>query len=98
MSESVETCLRNSTVHTYIWERDDGDGTYTGKLDREKVDKDEGYEVAYFIEQLLKNNQWKISCENVKLIEKKLHLKELSSIVDRTDLENKIVAFFTKKK
>lgn len=98
MSESVETCLRNSTVHTYTWKRDNGDGTYIGKLDREKVDKDEGYEIAYFIEKILNNNNWAISCKNVKLIEEKLHSKELSSIVKRADLENKIVASFTKKK
>lgn len=93
MSESVESCLRKST-YTYTWKRDNGDGKYTGKIDRERVDKDEGYEVSDFIEQILKNNNWAISCKNVSLIEKKLHLKELSSVVMRDELEKKIVSMF----
>lgn len=93
MAESVESCLRESN-YSYTWKRDNGDGKYTGKIDRERVDKDEGYEVAYFIEQILKNNNWAISCKNVSLIEKKLQLKELSSVVMRNELEKKIVSMF----
>lgn len=96
MSESVESCLRNSIIHKYTWKRDIGDGKYKGKIDRERIDKDEGYEVTYFIEQLLKDNKWKVSCKNVKLIEKKLHSKELSSVVMRKDLKIKIPAMFAK--
>lgn len=96
MSESVEICLRNSEIHKYIWIRDTGDTKYKGKIDRERVDKDEGYEVSYFIEQLLKDNNWKTSCKNVKLIEKKLHSKELSSVIMRKDLKIKISAMFGK--
>lgn len=93
MAESVESCLRKST-YIYTWERDDGDSEYTGKIDRQRVDKDEGYEVAYFISQLLENNNWEISCKNIVLIENKLHLEELSSIVMRDELEKIIVSMF----
>jgi cell division protein YceG involved in septum cleavage len=36
-----------------LWTRDKGDALYSGKLDQVKVDKDEGYEVLYFIQKFL---------------------------------------------
>ena len=38
--------------YSYTWSRDKGDGEYTGVQDRIRIDKDEGYEVLYFIETL----------------------------------------------
>ena len=32
----------------YIWKRDNGDGPYIGKIDRDRLDRDEGYEVLDF--------------------------------------------------
>lgn len=39
--------------YDYTWSRDKGDGEYVGELDGIKVDKDEGYEVIYFINKLI---------------------------------------------
>lgn len=43
----------------YTWTRDKGDALYSGKLDQVKVDKDEGYEVLYFIQKFL--DEYKLS-------------------------------------
>ncbi|AWG25911.1 hypothetical protein [Flavobacterium kingsejongi] len=32
----------------YVWKRDSGDGPYIGKIDRDRLDRNEGYEVLYF--------------------------------------------------
>lgn len=32
----------------YKWRRDKGDGPYIGKIDRDRLDRDEGYEVLDF--------------------------------------------------
>lgn len=32
----------------YTWKRDKGDGPYIGKIDRDRLDRDEGYEVLDF--------------------------------------------------
>jgi hypothetical protein len=92
MADNVETCLRNGNYKDkYTWKRDKGDGEYKGLADQLKVDKDEGYEVAYFIEKLLEDNNWEVSCSNVSIIENVLHKPELSSIIMRTELEKIIV-------
>ena len=43
----------NDLQYQYTWTRDKGDALYSGKLDQVKVDKDEGYEVLYFIQKFL---------------------------------------------
>jgi len=45
---------RSNLKYNYTWKRDNGDGEYTGVQDRIRIDKDEGYEVIYFIEQFFK--------------------------------------------
>ncbi|MFA6052335.1 MAG: hypothetical protein WC762_07070 [Methylobacter sp.] len=75
--------------YIYVWTRDKGDGEYAGKLDQIKVDKDEGYEVLYFIQELMsKHNLTKV--KDVHRIEDALHAPELSSVVMRKDLEAEI--------
>lgn len=71
--------------YDYIWSRDKGDGEYAGKLDQIKVDKDEGYEVLYFIQSLM-NKHGLTTAQDVTKIENALHSPSLSRVVMRDDL------------
>lgn len=71
--------------YNYIWSRDKGDGEYAGKLDGIKVDKDEGYEVIYFIGRFMDKHGFK-NIRDVHMIEDALHTKDLSSVVMRNEL------------
>lgn len=37
----------------YTWKRDTGDGNYIGRIDKDRLDRDEGYEVLYFANEYL---------------------------------------------
>lgn len=75
--------------YTYTWKRDNGDGEYTGVQDRIRIDKDEGYEVLYFIQTLM--NKHGLTTEtDVHRIEKFLQAPSLSSVVLRTKLNEAI--------
>ncbi|NVD08266.1 hypothetical protein FCU94_15470 [Vibrio sp. JPW-9-11-11] len=80
--------LKKSDLQTekydYIWQRDAGDGTYTGSLDRKKVDKDEGYEVLYLLEAFINDNNLDYSQELVHQLEDTMHSK--SEVVERSAL------------
>ncbi|MEM6191898.1 MULTISPECIES: hypothetical protein [Shewanella] len=76
-------------VYDYTWSRDKGDGEYAGVLDAIKVDKDEGYEVLYFI-QVLMNKHNLTLLKDVHKIEDALHNSKLSSVVLRTELNEAI--------
>lgn len=71
--------------YDYIWTRDKGDGEYTGIKDQVKVDKDEGYEVLYFIQTFMNKHGLKTTGD-VKKIEDALHHPNLSSEVMRDTL------------
>ncbi len=71
--------------YDYTWSRDKGDGEYSGKLDGIKVDKDEGYEVTYFIGKFMDKHGLK-NIRDVHAIEDALHAKDLSSVVMRSEL------------
>jgi len=71
--------------YSYTWNRDNGDGEYAGKLDGIKVDKDEGYEVLYFIQTLM-NKHNLTSLADVHNIENLLHKPALSAVVMRGKL------------
>lgn len=44
---------RGDLVYKYTWSADQGDNpNYRGKLDRDKVDRDEGYEVLHFLNSI----------------------------------------------
>ena len=74
-----------SNKYKYTWNRDKGDGEYAGKLDGIKVDKDEGYEVLYFIQTLMnKHNLTTLS--DVHKIEDLLHKQALLDVVMRDKL------------
>jgi len=87
--------IKSYLQYDYIWSRDNGDSSYTGILDREKVDKDEGYEVIYFIEDFLDKYDLPPSQHNVELIEKLLHSPLLSNVQMRDELIKKIRAMIT---
>lgn len=75
--------------YKYTWDRDKGDGEYAGKLDGVKVDKDEGYEVIYFIGKFMDKHNMK-SVSDVHKIEDALQSKQLSSVVMRSELTRAI--------
>ena len=76
---------REELQYDYTWERDNGDGENIGPLDRNKVDKDEGYEVVDFIESLMKKHDLK-SLNSQKRIENALQSENLSSVQSREKL------------
>ncbi len=76
-------------VYTYTWTRDEGDSPYAGIKDRRQVDKDEGYEVLYFLEQLL-NKHGKEKLVHVHAAENALHHKDLSKVTDRAELTEQV--------
>ena len=71
--------------YTYTWGRDKGDGEYTGIQDRIRIDKDEGYEVLYFIQTLMRKHDLK-TLSDVHKIEDLLHKPALRSEVMRDRL------------
>ena len=71
--------------YSYSWRRDESDSSYKGTSDRIKVDKDEGYEVAYFITKFMNKHNLK-NVSNVHEIEDALHHPDLSAVVYRDEL------------
>ena len=68
--------------YKYTWTRDKGDGEYTGIQDKIRIDKDEGYEVLYFIQTLM--NKYNLTyISDVHKIEDLLHKPALKSEVMR---------------
>lgn len=85
MAVKVKKENLQDNIYKYTWSRDQGDAPYKGVSDRIKVDKDEGYEVVYFIEKFMNKHNLKYVNE-VHAIENALHLPELSSTVYRDEL------------
>ena len=77
--------------YDYVWTRDKGDGEYTGLQDQIRIDKDEGYEVLYFIQKLMNKHSLKTSSD-VHKIEDALHHPDLRSEVMRDKLTSQIEA------
>ncbi|BAW24282.1 MULTISPECIES: hypothetical protein [Pseudomonas] len=62
---------RGDLKYQYRWSADKGDNPqYVGKLDRDKVDRDEGYEVLYFLNSVCKEKDQALKAE--RLIKMKL--------------------------
>ena len=76
----------------YIWNRDLGDGEYTGIQDRIRIDKDEGYEVLYFIQTLMNKHGLKY-ISDVHKIEDLLQKPALS----REVMRNKLIEVIEKR-
>ncbi|MEB5477589.1 hypothetical protein [Acinetobacter pollinis] len=82
----------NQSKYGYINHRDEGDSRFTGGLDRTEVDKDEKYEVAYFIAQYLNHYKSKtngfLDSSDIPEIEDTMH--SFSEIKNRDKLAEKI--------
>ena len=62
---------QNDLQYRYTWSADKGDNpNYVGKLDRDKVDRDEGYEVLYFLNSICTSKDQALHAE--RLIKTKL--------------------------
>lgn len=72
--------------YNYTWDRDKGDGEYTGIRDRERIDKDEGYEVTYFIQTFLNRFNITGTSSNIRAVEDELQRPKYSHIIMRDDL------------
>lgn len=81
--------------YNYTWSRDQGDGEYTGIRDRERIDKDEGYEVTYFIQAFLNRFSLADTSANIHKVEDKLQKSEYSNIVMREELIKKLKEAFS---
>lgn len=89
MAVKVKKENLQDSLYKYTWSRDQGDAPYKGTSDRVKVDKDEGYEVVYFIERFMNKHRLK-HIQDAHAIEDALHAKALSSTVYRDDLIREI--------
>lgn len=76
MSVKVGKNHLQENLYTYTWSRDKGDRAYTGIKDQERIDKDEGYEVLYFIQTFMNKHNLKL-VSDVHKIENLLHSKNL---------------------
>ena len=85
MAITVKKSDLQSDKYKYTWNRDLGDGEYTGIQDRIRIDKDEGYEVLYFIKTLMNKHGLKTLGDAHK-IEDLLHKPALSGEVMRDKL------------
>lgn len=84
MGKTIKESLQTDK-YDYTWSRDEGDEPFKGKSDRIKVDKDEGYEVVYFIQKFMeKHSLTKVG--DVRKIEDALHAPNLSTVVYRDEL------------
>lgn len=76
--------VQNEKYH-YTWSRDEGDAPFKGASDRIKVDKDEGYEVTYFITKFMNKHNLN-TITDVHKIEDALQAAQLSAVVYRDQL------------
>jgi len=89
MAVTLKRSDLQTDVYTYTWTRDEGDSPYAGIQDRRQVDKDEGYEVLYFLEQLLNKHDKKKGTE-LHAAEEALHSDDLSEVTDRVKLTEQV--------
>lgn len=84
---ALEAKMSDLQQHKYQYKnyRDDGDAPYKGKLDRDRVDKDEAYEVLYFINEFM--DDYNVNEHSmIKKIEDALHSHDLSDESYRASL------------
>ncbi|WP_417559948.1 hypothetical protein [Marinomonas sp.] len=89
MSVKVGKKHLQTDKYDYTWKRDKGDGEYTGIKDQIRIDKDEGYEVLYFVQTFM-NKYGLTNTGDVKRVEDALHTRSLSSEVMRDTLITRI--------
>jgi len=57
---------KSDLVYKYTWSADQGDNPhYTGLLDRDKVDRDEGYEVVHFLNSICTSRDQALHAERL---------------------------------
>lgn len=76
----------------YTWKRDKGDGPYNGKLDRDKLDRDEGYEVLDFANSYLEKNVFFAQIDDLHKVERLIRNFLPSNIV----MKDEIIDFLKK--
>jgi len=84
---------KNDLVHKneYSWKADGGDNPdYRGIKDKVLVDKTEGYEVLYFCNQFLVDNDFSLTLSNFRHVEHCLRLSELKVVKSRATLYDNI--------
>lgn len=89
MAVTLKKSQLQTDVYTYTWTRDDDDAPFAGLEDRRQVDKDEGYEVLYFLDKLL-SKHGKKDLADVHAAEYALHSEELSNVTDRVKLTTQV--------
>ncbi|MDE1912768.1 MAG: hypothetical protein KGL60_17075 [Pseudomonas sp.] len=89
MAVTLKKSQLQTDVYTYTWTRDDDDAPFAGLEDRRQVDKDEGYEVLYFLDKLL-SKHGKKDLADVHAAEDTLHSKGLSKVTDRVELTTQV--------
>lgn len=89
MGVKLKKSQLQTDVYAYTWTRDDNDAPFAGLEDRRQVDKDEGYEVLYFLDKLL-SKHGKDSDAHVHVAEDALHHEDLSSVTDRVKLTTEV--------
>ncbi|ABQ03950.1 hypothetical protein [Flavobacterium johnsoniae] len=79
----------------YSWAADGGDNPhYKGDLDKEKVDKTEGYEVVYFCNDFLVTYDKELTKENFQKIERLLREELFRKIEKRSELNKSIYEYW----
>jgi hypothetical protein len=76
----------------YTWKRDGGDGPYIGKIDRDRLDRDEGYEVIDFANSYLTKNLIFATVNDLHKLERLLKNILPPSVV----MKNEIINFLEK--
>ncbi|MEB0226120.1 hypothetical protein [Pseudomonas sp. 10S4] len=67
----MSAITKSQLAYKYTWSADSGDNrNYTGKLDRDEVDRDEGYEVLRFLNSICADKDQALNAE--RLIKTKL--------------------------
>lgn len=89
MAVELKRSNLQTDVYTYTWTRDEGDSPYSGIKDRRQGDKDEDYEVLYFLEQLM-NKHGKEKLVELHAAENALHSKDLNKVTDRARLTEQV--------
>ncbi|MBM6552202.1 hypothetical protein [Marinomonas ostreistagni] len=92
MTYKVTPSDLNSTLYSYTWSRDAGDGPQRDGRDRTKLDKDEGYEVLHMIQRVYDYYAWEVS-RKVAQVEDHLHSHALADDQDSETIYQKLIQF-----
>ncbi|MFJ4117001.1 hypothetical protein ACIPV9_11385 [Pseudomonas psychrophila] len=62
----MSVITQGELAYKYTWSADQGDNPkYTGKLDRDKIDRDEGYEVLHFLNSICTSKSQALHAERL---------------------------------